>query len=139
MEFEYLPSLDFFSLLLDSLQCLNIAFIDELSAGHQVGDPRVDQVGQSGLTPWQHWNLLTLHVVLVDRRTRVLLQHIVVNHCHKLFISEFSPGQRVVIQHVSDQAPLIAKYPVVPIDNSVLSRPQVSFLPRVVLIIAKFV
>lgn len=101
MEFEYLPRLDFLPLLLDSLKRLNVTLVDELSAGHQVSDPRVDQVRQACLPPWQHRDFLSLHVILVDWGTRVLLEHIVVNHCYKLFITEFSPCQRVVIKNVS--------------------------------------
>lgn len=102
MEFEYLPSLDVFSLLLDALQSLNVAFIDKLSAGHQVSDSRIDQVGQTCLSPGQNRDFLALHVILIHRGTRMLLKHIVVNHCHKFFVSEFTPSQRVIVQNVSD-------------------------------------
>lgn len=53
----------------------------------------------------------------------------------ELFVSEFAPGEGVVVEDVGDQPPLIAKHTVVPVDQRTLRLVELLVYPLVALLV----
>lgn len=87
-----------------------MALIDELDVIHQAAFPSIDQERQVRLPPghWCHQELLS-----VLRERGIFLD--------ELLVAELASGQRVEVQHIRDESPLLGEESVVPFDERKLN------------------
>jgi uncharacterized heparinase superfamily protein len=88
--------------LLDGRNVSEIAVLDRV---HERTLAIVDHDGQIAGSPRLHRRLLDLTVNFCEVSVEALIPH----HLHDFLRSHLASRQRVVIQNISDQAPLISK------------------------------
>ena len=120
---KHLLDLDVVLKLPDLEQSALIRLVDKMHGCHQVHSPGVDQQGKASFAPGLDGLSLALHeevfllVLLVFKESVELIHNLIL-------AAEFASGQRVVAQNVGNQAPVVAKQAVVPLDQLDFGRIQ---------------
>lgn len=101
----------------------NVLFVYELNARHQAWGSSIDKYRQAYISKLREWSSFTRK--RVRRKLSVLLHNVFIQKLNWVLVPETSTAYRVVVQYVSDQAPLFAIKSVIPVYKSELSVSQI--------------